>query len=105
MATLAELLAARAAGQGTPAPAAPPAAATHPAPETFATPPRAEYLGRQDGTEPLPNNWPPDESDCATGRDIIVVQNPHLESFLALKLPSGKIKYLLGPLQTLNIPF
>lgn len=99
MATLKEIIAAKAlAANTTPAKPVPP-------PETFATPPRQDYLDRQDGTEPLPQTWPIDESDFATGKDLIVVQNPHLESFLAIKLPSGKVKYLLGPFQTMNLPF
>lgn len=85
--------------------APPPISSPLPSPESFATPPRADYLARQDGTEPLPQEWPVDASDFCTGKDLIVVQNPHLESFLALKLPSGKVKYLLGPLQTLNLPY
>jgi hypothetical protein len=117
MATLKELIAAKAAA-GKPAPptadparpaetgdAPPPRASPLPPPESHALPPRPDYLSRQDGTEPLPESWPVDESDFATGKDLIVVQNPHLESFLAIQLPSGKVKYLIGPFKTLNIPF
>ncbi|NBU83437.1 MAG: hypothetical protein EBS21_02320 [Sphingomonadaceae bacterium] len=101
MATLKEIMAAKAASPPLPAPAKVPV----PPPEAFATPVRPGYLGRQDGTEPIPMEWPIDESDFATGKDLIVVQNQHLESYLALKLPSGKVKYLMGPMQTLNLPF
>jgi hypothetical protein len=98
MATLKEIMAAKAAAQK----------ATHapvPPPESTAIPPREGYLVRQDGTEPLPNEWPVNPVRFATGKDLIVVQNPHLESYLAIKLPDGEVFYLLGPLQTLNIPF
>ena len=115
MPTLKEMMAAKAAKPSLPTAdparpaetgdAPPPIANPLPPPEFFATPPRPDYLSRQDGTEPLPEEWPPDQSDFCTGKDLIVVQNPHLESFLALKLPSGKIRYLMGPLPTLNLPF
>jgi len=104
MPTLKEIMAAKALAAN-PAPSQLPAKAPVPPPETFATPPRPGYLGRQDGTEPIPMEWPIDESDFATGKDLIVVQNPHLESFVAVKLPSGKVKYLMGPFQTMNLPF
>ena len=66
---------------------------------------RSEHLGRQDGTEPLPMDWPEDEAANCKGNELIVVQNPHLESFLAIKRPGKHPLYLLGPFDTINIPF
>lgn len=66
----------------------------------------AGYLGRQDGTEPLPERWPPDEASHATGSDLMVVQNPDGESYLAIRRPNGYMPiYLMGPLPTMIIPF
>ena len=116
MATLAELLAGKTAGQEPPVPKFPAPAETGdhplgpnppPAPQpNVLLPPPAGYLGRQDASEPLPRNWPPDVADFCTGNDLIVIQNPHLESFLAIRRPHGQPPlYLLGPFPTLNIPF
>lgn len=67
--------------------------------------PRAGYLGRQDATEPLPESWPPDDAAFAQGADLVVVQNPHLESFLAIRRKGKPLLYLIGPFETVNFPF
>lgn len=67
--------------------------------------PRAGYLGRQDETEPLPESWPPDDAAFSKGSDLVVVQNPHLESFLAIRRPGKPLLYLIGPFETVNFPF
>lgn len=66
---------------------------------------RAGFMGRQDATEPLPESWPPDDAAFALGNDLVVVQNPHLESFLAIRRPGKPLLYLLGPMDTVNFPF
>ena len=66
---------------------------------------REGFLGRQDATEPLPESWPPDDAAFCLGNDLVVVQNQHLESFLAIRRPGKPPLYLLGPMPTVNFPF
>lgn len=63
------------------------------------------FLGRRDGQEPLPWEWPSDPAAFCQGNELGVLIDENEKGWIVMIRNGHPPLYLMGPLRSLNLPF